>query len=63
MARYWNNIPLDIPNDNQIVWVRLYNSACPPFQAIYHADTQTFESVKTHIIYPIYTIYKWRETW
>ena len=56
----WNYIPIAIPADNQVVYVRLYNGLSDVFLATFHLDSQTCTFPVTNISYPIWMIAKWR---
>lgn len=56
----WNSPPLDMPSDNEEVYVRLQNWFGQPFLAKYFADTQTFTDSVNGMIFPWWTVARWR---
>lgn len=56
----WYFIPNNVPADNQLVWVRLYNGYEDAFEATYNATLQNFTFSLTNIIYPVWMIAKWK---
>lgn len=56
----WREIPFQIPNNNQVVWVRPHRWIGSPFLAQYRTQQQTFTSSINSIVYPVYAIAVWR---
>lgn len=56
----WKTFPIDVPNDGVIVWVRVLYYYSEPFQATWDLTTQSFVSVLNSIVYPAWSIARWR---
>jgi hypothetical protein len=56
----WNQFPFDIPTDQEVVWVRIKYYYGKPFLAIWIEATQDFTSLDNSIVYPAWTIARWR---
>jgi len=56
----WHYFPLDIPADQDIVWIRLIYSYSTAFLAQYVAADQCFISQENDIIFPAWTIFRWK---
>lgn len=56
----YKSYPLHLPSDGQVVWAISYNYYATPFTAIYHATSQTFVSYPDNIVFPAYSISRWK---
>jgi hypothetical protein len=56
----WKSIPKELPTDTQHVYIRLWNYFNEPIACIYESSGQIFISDIGNIIFPIYTVYRWR---
>jgi len=56
----WNTFPLNTPDDAAVVWVRVKYYYGTPFLAAYSLADQNFVSITNSIIYPAWTISRWK---
>ena len=56
----WYAIPLNVPANEQTVWIRLLNGFADPFKATYNSSTQQFTDTTNNIIIPCYMVGRWR---
>lgn len=56
----WLQFPFNVPNNNQVVWVRIDRYSGAPFLAQYKSQQQKFTSQLNLIDYPVYSISVWR---
>jgi hypothetical protein len=56
----WKKLPLDVPADLQVVWIRVKYYYGEPFLAEWFAATQDFISTVNSIIYPAWTVSRWK---
>lgn len=56
----WKTLPTQLPVDAEEVWVRLNYWFGAPFKAIYSESADTFTDSVNSIVYPIWTISRWR---
>lgn len=56
----WKTLPIQVPTDGEEIWVRLNYWFGPPFKAIYNSAAHTFTDSVNSIVYPIWTISRWR---
>ncbi len=56
----WKTMPTTLPADGQTVWVRLNYWFGQPFKAVWNLPTEDFISVDNSIIYPVWSISRWR---
>ncbi len=56
----WKQLPFDEPTNLSIVWVRIKYYYGKPFQAEWNSGTKEFTSVTNSIIYPAYTVSRWK---
>ena len=56
----WNTFPKNIPDDEEIVWIRVKYYYSAPFLAEYDAANQAFVSEDNSIAYPAWTIARWK---
>lgn len=56
----WLQTPFNIPNNNQIVWVRIDRWSGAPFLAKWNSQKQEFLSNDNSIIYPVWVISVWK---
>lgn len=61
MVYFWATIPEFIPFDGQLCWVRVKYYYSDPFLATWDETNQQFISLLGGIIYPAWTIARWRE--
>lgn len=60
MSTTYLMFPTNVPSDGSLCFVRPVNYSVVPFKAFYEASTQSFISQVNSIIYPQYSIYKWK---
>lgn len=56
----WHSLPLVIPTDQLIVWVRVKYYYGTPFLAKWDLATLTFTSSTNSIVYPAYVVSRWK---
>jgi hypothetical protein len=56
----WQLLPEFVPANAQTVWIRCYGPFYTSFKAVYDSAAQTFTDIAHGIIYPAYTVYKWK---
>jgi hypothetical protein len=56
----WKTFPEDIPGNGVTVWIRVKYYYSSPFLAVYASATQEFTSVTNSIVYPAWTIARWK---
>jgi hypothetical protein len=56
----WKSLPDYIPSNGQSVYIRLWNYFNKPISATYNSSLQTFTSDINNIIFPAYTVYRWK---
>ena len=56
----WNSCPQNLPADGSVIWCRLNFWFGIPFLAQFSLSAQTFTSVDNSVVYPIWTINRWR---
>lgn len=56
----WETFPLNIPTDQQEVWVRVKYYYSTPFLATYSVATENFVSTVNSITYPAWVIARWK---
>lgn len=56
----WKKIPLFIPENEQEVWIRIKYYYSAPFLATYYTADQQFISTVNSIIYPVWTVARWK---
>jgi hypothetical protein len=57
----WKTLPVQVPGDGEVVWVRLNYWFGPPFQAKWSDADLWFESLTGLALkYPFWTISRWR---
>jgi len=56
----WKTFPLNIPANEQEVWVRVKYYYSTPFLATYDEAGQQFISTTNEIIYPVWVIARWK---
>jgi len=56
----WKNLPEDIPADAETVWIRIKYYYSSPFLAVYSVANQEFTSEDNSIVYPAWTISRWK---
>lgn len=57
----WFTLPSYLPFDGQICWVRIKYYYSNPFLAVWDNTLNQFTSVENSIVYPAWTIARWRE--
>jgi hypothetical protein len=55
----WYKFPYDIPDDNQVCWIRVNYYYGTPFLAIYNRAAETFVSNDNSITFPAYMVARW----
>jgi hypothetical protein len=56
----WYQLPTDMPTPAQSCYVRVRYYYSAPFIAVWDAVTQTFVSTDNSIVYPAYSIARWK---
>jgi len=56
----WKTFPLNVPADQEVVWVRVKYYYSTPFLATYDDAGQQFISTINSIYYPVWTIARWK---
>jgi hypothetical protein len=56
----WYTMPVVLPVDNQECWVRLNDWFGLPFKAVWHTAGNEWTDKVNGIIYPVWTISRWR---
>lgn len=56
----WFATPLDMPTDGETCWCRLTFWFGTPFQAVWRSATNDWLSVDNSIVYPAWSIARWR---
>jgi hypothetical protein len=56
----WYTLPELLPVDQDIVWIRLNYWFGEPCLAVFNLTTLTFTTINTSVIYPTYSINRWR---
>jgi hypothetical protein len=61
MARQvWYTLSKQAPTDGQHVWIRIGFIDVAPFAAVWNEAYQTFVTDTTNMLYPPWTVTKWR---
>ena len=60
MPTLWSSLPTVVPTDTEVVWVRITYYYTEPFLAQWSAAQQEFTSVDNSIVYPAWTVARWR---
>ena len=60
MALPWKSILFELPNNNDIVWVRVLNIYGEPVLAQFKTGPSKFTTVTTGVDLPVYTVARWR---
>lgn len=56
----WKSLPLDVPTDTEVVYVRIKYYYGEPFLAEWDETLQEFTSVVNNIIYPAWSVSRWK---
>lgn len=56
----WKTFPLNIPDDREVVWVRVKYYYSTPFLATFLLATLTLVSIVNEITYPAWVIARWK---
>ena len=56
----WKTFPLNIPDDLEVVWVRVKYYYSTPFLATYDKTNERFISMENFIHYPAWVIARWK---
>lgn len=56
----WKSLPLNLPADQEEVWIRIKYYYGSPFLAIWDLASQSFTSSVNSIIYPAWTVSRWK---
>ncbi|MBA7701400.1 hypothetical protein ES703_110136 [subsurface metagenome] len=56
----WKTFPLNIPDDREVVWVRVKYYYSTPFLATFGLGTEEFISTVNEITYPVWVIARWK---
>lgn len=57
----WKTFPVAIPVDGSTVWIRITYYYSEPFKAVYDVTSQTFVSETNSIVYPAWSVARWRD--
>lgn len=60
MAVVWNSVLFVLPNNNDIVWIRVLNIYGEPVLAQYKAAKQEFTTQTTSVVLPASFVARWR---
>jgi len=56
----WQNPLINLPSDNQTVWIRVGTNYGNPVQATFDQSNQSFTSIESGLIVPAYIVARWR---
>jgi hypothetical protein len=56
----WKTLPLDLPADQEVVWIRIKYYYGDPFLALWDLASLTFTSSVNSIPYPGYVVSRWK---
>ena len=56
----WKKLPGQVPADEEEVWIRIKYYYGAPFLATWLAATQDFTSTINSIVYPAWTVARWK---
>ena len=56
----WKTFPHDVPNNLEVVWVRVKYYYSTPFLATYINVEEEFISIDNLITYPVWCIARWK---
>jgi hypothetical protein len=56
----WKKIPFDLPADQEEVYIRIKYYYGAPFLATWDLASQSFESTENSIIFPAWTVSRWK---
>jgi len=56
----WNSVFSSLPNNGQTVWIRVLNVYGEPVLATYDSAQQTFTTITTAVILPVYYVARWK---
>jgi hypothetical protein len=56
----WFTLPEDLPTDSSTVWIRIKYYYGVPFKAVWSLTSQQFTSVDNSIVYPAWTVARWK---
>jgi hypothetical protein len=56
----WKTLPLNLPIDQAEVWIRIKYYYGEPFLAIWDLATLQFTSSVNSIVYPAWTVSRWK---
>lgn len=60
ISRLWNQFPLQIPTDGQLIWCRIDRWSGAPFAGKYSSADGTITSLINGIVYPQWVVSAWR---
>lgn len=60
MADLWNSVLNDLPNNNDIVWVRVLNIYGAPVLAQYKSSTMRFTTIDTSVVMDAIEVARWK---
>lgn len=58
----WQELSKAVPSDFQVVWVRINFFYGSPFRARYSASGKTFEAEVTGLLFPFWTVARWKNS-
>jgi len=56
----WKYFPEDVPDDEQNCWIRLGLNPVHPFTAVYNTASQSFITTGEGIVFPAWSVFKWK---
>jgi hypothetical protein len=56
----WKQLPEELPENEEEVWIRIKYYYGPPFLAIWYTADQQFVSTDNSIIYPAWCVARWK---
>jgi hypothetical protein len=56
----WNHLPDQVPDNLEIVWIRIKYYYSSPFLAEWNSGSKEFTSQDNAIVYPAWTVSRWR---
>lgn len=60
MAEKWKSVFVELPANNEVVWIRVLTIYGELTKAKYNAGKETFEVDLTGIIIPVYMVGRWK---
>ena len=60
MALPWKSVLFELPNNNDIVWIRVLNIYGEPVLAEFKTAQKQFTTITTSIVVPAVNVARWR---